>query len=41
MRRPYNVPEVLDVPETISGDPVLLRFVFDIRRRFFDLRQAN
>jgi hypothetical protein len=41
MRRPDNVPEVPDVPEIISGDPVLLRFVFDIRRRFFDLRQAN
>ena len=33
-------PAILDDPETISGDPVLPGFVFDVRRRVFDLHQS-
>ena len=32
-------PEILDDPETVSGDPVLPGFVFEVRRRVFDLTQ--
>lgn len=35
--RPGTDPEILDAPETIAGDPVLPGFVFDVRRRIFDL----
>lgn len=35
--RPGTDPEILDAPETITGDPVLPGFVFDVRRRIFDL----
>ena len=35
--RPGMEPEILDNPETLSGDPVLAGFVFDVRRRIFDL----
>ncbi len=37
--RPGVAPEVLDDPETVSGEPVLPGFVFEVRRRIFDLRQ--
>ena len=37
--RPGVAPEVLDDPETMSGEPVLPGFVFEVRRRIFDLRQ--
>ena len=35
--RPGVVPELLDDPETVSGDPELPGFVFAVRRRIFDL----
>ena len=35
--RPGAAPEVLDDPETVSGDPELPGFVFDVRSRIFDL----
>lgn len=35
--RPGVVPEVLDDPETVSGDPELPGFVFNVRGRVFDL----
>ena len=35
--RPDHPAEILDNPETISGDPVLPGFTFAIRRRIFDL----
>ena len=35
--RPIDRPKVLDNPETVSGDPVLPGFVFDVRKRIFDL----
>ena len=35
--RPGVPIEVLDDPETISGDPVLPGFVFEVRRRIFSL----
>ena len=35
--RPGVAPELLDDPETVSGDPVLPGFVFAVRRRIFDL----
>ncbi|MCY4416584.1 MAG: Uma2 family endonuclease [Chloroflexi bacterium] len=35
--RPDAEPEVLDDPETIDGGPELVGFVFDVRRRVFDL----
>ena len=34
--RPGAPPEVLEDPETVSGDPVLPGFVFEVRRRIFD-----
>ena len=36
--RPGVAPEVLDNPETISGEPVLPGFVFEARQRIFDLQ---
>ena len=36
--RPGAVPEVLDNPETINGDPELPGFVFDVRNRVFELQ---
>ena len=36
--RPNAAPEVLDNPETISGEPVLPGFVFEARKRIFDLQ---
>ena len=38
VHRPGVAPEVLDDPETISGDPELPGFVFDVRSRVFDLQ---
>ncbi len=35
--RPGTTPEILDDPEAISGEPELPGFVFDVRRRIFDL----
>ena len=35
--RPGMEPEILDNPETLSGNPVLTGFEFDVRRRIFDL----
>ena len=35
--RPGVAPELLDDPETVSGDPELPGFVFAVRRRIFDL----
>lgn len=35
--RPGVAPEVLDDPETVSGDPELPRFAFNVRSRVFDL----
>ena len=35
--RPGVVPELLDDPETVSGDPELPGFVFAVRCRIFDL----
>ena len=35
--RPNTAPEVLDDPETISGDPELPGFTFNVRSRIFDL----
>ena len=37
--RPGVAPEALDDPETVSGEPELPGFVFEVRRRIFDLRQ--
>ncbi len=37
--RPGVEPEMLDDPETVSGEPELPGFVFEVRRRIFDLRQ--
>ena len=36
--RPDAEPLVLDDPETVTGDPELPRFVFDVRQRIFDLQ---
>ena len=36
--RPGAEPEALDDPETIDGGPELRGFVFDVRRRVFDLQ---
>ena len=36
--RPGLDPEILDDPETVSGGEVLPGFVFDVRRRIFDLQ---
>ena len=38
--RPGVEPEILENPETISGEPVLTEFVFEVRRRIFDLHVA-
>ena len=38
--RPEAEPEILENPETISGEPVLSGFVFEVRRRIFDLHTA-
>ena len=35
--RPGTTPEILDDPETVSGDPELPGFAFEVRRRIFDL----
>ncbi len=35
--RPGVTPEVLNDPETVSGDPELPGFVFNVRERIFDL----
>ena len=35
--RPGMEPETLEDPEIISGDPVMPDFVFEVRRRIFDL----
>ena len=37
--RPGVAPEALDDPERVSGEPELPGFVFEVRRRIFDLRQ--
>ena len=39
--RPGVEVEALDDPETISGDPVLPGFVFEVRRRIFALHDSN
>lgn len=36
--RPDVEPEVLEDPEEVSGEPELPGFVFEVRRRIFDLR---
>lgn len=36
--RPGLEPEVLEDPETVRGDPELGGFVFNVRRRVFDLQ---
>ena len=36
--RPGVAPAILDDPETVSGDPELPGFIFEVRRRIFDLR---
>ena len=36
--RPNTAPEILDDPETISGDPELPGFTFNVRSRVFDLQ---
>ena len=33
--------EILDDPETVSGDPILPGFVFEVRRRIFALHDAT
>ena len=38
--RPEVEPEILDAPETLSGEAVLPGFVFEVRRRIFDLHPA-
>ena len=35
--RPGVAPEILDDPETVSGDPELPGFTFEVRQRIFDL----
>ena len=37
--QPDAEPEILENPETISGEPVLPGFVFEVRRRIFDLHE--
>ena len=39
--QPDAEPEILENPETISGEPVLPGFVFEVRRRIFDLLQTT
>lgn len=36
--RPNAAPEILDDPETVSGDPELPSFTFNVRSRIFDLQ---
>ena len=36
--RPDAEPEILEYPETVSGEPVMPGFAFEVRRRIFDLR---
>ena len=36
--RPDAEPQILDDPEIVSGDPELPGFVFNVRRRVFDLQ---
>ena len=36
--RPNAAPEILDDPETVSGDPELPSFTFNVRSRVFDLQ---
>ena len=36
--RPGVPVEILDDPETLSGEDVMPGFVFEVRRRIFDLR---
>ena len=38
--RPGLPSEVLDNPETVSGDPVLPGFVFAVRERIFALQEG-
>ncbi len=37
--RPNSAPELLEDPETVSGEPVMPGFAFAVRRRIFDLRE--
>ena len=37
--RPDAEPQTLEDPETISGEPVMPGFVFEVRRRIFDLHE--
>ena len=39
--RPDTPVEVLDDPETVSGDPILPGFVFEVRRRIFALHDVE
>ena len=39
--RPGVAPEALDDPERVSGEPELPGFVFEVRRRIFDMRQPG
>ena len=36
--RPNAAPELLDLPETVSGESVLPGFMFEVRKRIFDLQ---
>ena len=38
--RPGADVEILDDPETVSGDPVMTGFVFEVRRRIFALHES-
>lgn len=38
--RPEVAVEVLEDPETVSGDPVMAGFVFEVRQRIFSLYEA-
>ena len=38
--RPGIAVEVLEDPETVSGDPVMARFVFEVRQRIFSLYET-
>ena len=39
--RPGVDVEILEDPETVSGDPVMLGFVFEVRRRIFALHDTD
>lgn len=39
--RPGLDVEVLDSPETVSGDPVMPGFVFQVRQRIFALHDSG